>query len=307
MGGSRIGHSSFASLFVALVACSSSEKVERHQLPGFSIELTTGTMVSPASAPEYNRGSLEIQDLARGRLSIVEWSAGAKLSRAELAPILTALGAIMHPDAPGTFVTETGSDGTQVDTMQVDTELAPMFLSQVTCGGRNLLIATLSAHDGRTLHHRVLTSLICTPDPALEKNLGTVNLELRLDLPGWRTLSHDDGQLVLTDGHSAMLLHPMPVTTSDELVTVLGPILNIAFSGTVTAGPQEGDRVPLQGTLDGEAVVGWAKLVPCPNSKTMVMDLSKTKAVAETVATIVGRATCAPIGAAPQVWPDAAK
>ena len=289
-----------------LLACSRPAKVERHQLPGFSIELSTGTVVGPAVTPEYATGSLAIRDDDHAQISIIGWSVGSKLSRAELEPVLATLGAVTHSTDPGTMISDTGSDGGKVDVLQLDTDLAPLLLSQVDCGGRNLILATISGHDGRAFHHQLLTSLICTPDPALEKTLTSVSLELRIDLPDWRTLSHDDGQLVLTDGHSVLMLQPMPASTSDQLLDGVSPMLDAAFAHKITAGSREGDRVPLQGELDGSAVVGWAKLIPCPRSKTLVFDLSETKVLAENVATVMARATCAPAGASPQVWPDVA-
>ena len=310
MGGSRIGHSSFASLIAAaaLIACSRPAKVERHQLPGFSIELTTGTMVGPegSSTSDYARGTLAIRDDAHERLSMIAWTPGEKLSREELAPVIVALGVALHTTATGTVVSDTGADGSKVDTMVVDTDLAPLRMTQLPCGGRNLLLATMSEHDAAAFHHQLLTSIVCTPDPAQETQLGTVTLELRRDLPSWKTMSHDDGQLVLTDGHSLLLLRPMPVGTSDELVSAVGPMLTAMFGKEITVGAQVDGRVPLEGTIEGERFIGWAKLAPCPHSKTMALALATSSAGADGLAAVLDRATCAPEGAPPQVWPATA-
>src|SRR6185312_12223628 len=245
-------------------------------------------------------------DDAHARVAIVGWSAGGKLSRAELAPVLAALGAVTHANDPGTMVADTGSDGASVDTLQLATDLAPMRLSQLDCGGRNLIIATISEREGPAFHHAILTSVICKPDPAREKALATVGLELQLDLPGWSAVSHSDGQLMLSDGKSILMMQPMAVGTSDQLLDAVRPMLDVAFDHKIQAGAQEGDRVPLHGELEGDAVVGWAKLIPCPRSKTLAMELSPDQPAADAVAAQVAHATCLPPGAPPQVWPEAA-
>jgi hypothetical protein len=294
-----------ALVLLVVIACTPNAKLERHQLPGFSIMLPAGTALGPTTNPEYATGSLAIRDDAHARVAIVGWSAGGKLTREELAPVMTALGGVTHASDPGTMITDTGSDGAQVDTLQLQTDVAPMLLSQLDCGGRNFVIATMSEKDVRTFHHAILTSVICTPDPVQEKALGSVGLEVHLDLPGWSAVSHSDGQLMLSDGKSILMLQPMAAATSDQLLEAVRPMLDVAFEHKIQAGAQEGDIVPLHGELDGDPVVGWAKLVPCPRSKTLAMELSATQTAADVVAAQVAGATCLPPGAPPQLWPNA--
>jgi hypothetical protein len=294
-----------AMVLLVVMACTPNAKLERHQLPGFSIMLPGGAVIGATPDPEYATGSLAIRDDAHARIAIVGWSTGGKLTREELAPVMAALGALTHASDPGTLFADTGSDGTHVDTLQLATDVAPMLLSQLDCGGRNLVLATMSERDARAFHHAIVTSVICTPDPIQEKALANVGLELHLDLPGWSAVSHSDGQLMLSGGASILMLQPMAAATSDQLIEAVRPMLDVAFDHKILADAQDGDHVPLHGDLEGEAVVGWAKLVPCPRSKTLAMELSPTQAAADGIAAKVARATCLPPGAPPQVWPDA--
>jgi hypothetical protein len=239
-----------ALVLLVVVACTPNAKLERRELPGFSISLPTGAVVGPgATNPEYATGSLAIRDDAHARIAIVGWSTGGKLTREELAPVMAALGAVTHAGDSGTLVADTGSDGAHVDTLQLETDVAPMLLSQLDCGGRNLVIATMSERDGRALQHAIVTSVICKPDPIQEKALASVGIELHLDLPGWNAVSHSDGQLMLSDGKSILMLQPMAAATPDQLLEAVRPMLDVAFDHKIQAGAQDGDHVPLHGEL----------------------------------------------------------
>jgi hypothetical protein len=295
-------------LLVALAAlatsagCKREVKLEKRDLPGLSILLPVGRDARPPRL-EYRDGFVAIASESPLAIALMIWSPGTKLNDEQLQLALHALGPLVHAPVPGKVTTEPGPGGKPVETMRVSSDSVPLLLSQIECAGRNVLIATGAESAGEDLHHRVLMSFECKPDPALEPTLKEVQVELQLDLPGWYAVSRDDNQLELSDGTATLLIQPMASLASDRLLEGIAPVLSEAFHGAVTAELVGGNRVTLHGTVDGEPLVGWAKLMPCPRSKSLAIALAPDQPAADALERAFANATCLPAGAPPQQWP----
>jgi hypothetical protein len=279
-------------------------EVARRELPGLSIELPSSSQLRTLHAQlDYRNGDLALAGDAGGAVVvIVQWSAGTKLNDDELHLVLGALGTTLG-GRPSTVTGVVGGDGKPVDTLRFDADGVALSISQVECGGRNVLIASAIARAPAAEHRRLVASLRCHPDPAAEATLATTVVPLALVLPGWYAVSRDGNQLQLSDGASFLMLQPMPATTPDRLVEAIGPVLEGAFKGAVKPGAQQGDRVALSGMIDGQAIVGWARLVTCPTSKILVFEMSPDQPRADRVEQAVTSAACVAPGEAPS-WPD---
>ncbi len=288
-----------------MLACEPPAKLVHRDLPGFAIDLPDAKELSAKTSLEYATGSIAIQDSAHARLAIVAWSAGPKLTPAELEQLLGVFGALVHASGSGTVVHEPGPQGAIVETIELPTDSMPLFITQLDCGRRNVMIALGAEHGAAELRKSVLASFRCTPDPTREAKLGTVALHVRVDLPGWKTVSQDGGQLVLTDQNGLVMMQPMPLSTETSLVSAIGPMLKVAFQGTITAGPVEGNHVPLQGTIDGQPAVGFGMLIPCAADKTLVFALASDRPSGDAVQKAFDAATCTKPGEPAPSWPAA--
>lgn len=283
--------------------CKREPQLVRRELPGFSILVPDGkTMGTPTL--EYASGYLAIAVASPIRVAVMGWSAGSKMDSEQTRMMLQLMAPMVHSATPGTITTQPGPTGTPVETMEMKTDALPLLVSQVECGRRNLWLATGADSAGDDFHRRLLMSLLCKPDPAAEATLSDVRVALQVDLPGWYAASRDDGQLQLTNGTSAVVLQPMAGGVSPQVTEVIAPALNAAFHGSVTVEAASGGRVNLHGSVEGSPVVGWAKLIPCPASKTLVMALAPDQAASDEIDQAFARARCLPPGAPAQKWPD---
>lgn len=293
-----------ASLATLLAACGCMREIKfaTRELPGFSVSLPEGTVTGPSQL-EYGAGTVTIKGKEQVRVVIVHWQVGGKVTAAELQGMLEVAGPLMRGTGPGTVTTESGPDGRPIETVRFPTDKVPVHVSQIECGGRNLLVSSMSESDGDAHHRRIVRSIACKPDPASEQALGDGGGDLQLELPGWFA-SRDGNRLSLSDGRSLLYLEPMPTTTSDSALAPVIAVFANALEGVLTGGAAVDGVVPITGTIGGEPVVGWTRLVRCPRSKVLALALAPDATAARAIAAAVDGATCHPVGARPQVWPD---
>jgi hypothetical protein len=289
----------------SVTACKREVKLVHQALPGFSIDLPEGAPIATSTALEYATGSYALRDDAHHRLAILGWSVGTKLTPTELGQMLSIFSSLTHTTGAATVIREPGPRGTTVETSVFLTDRVPIYVTQLECGGRNVVLAIGTPVSADPARAAMLTSFRCTPDPAKEARLGTVDLKIRVDLPGWKMVSHDGGQLMLTDDRSLVMLQPMPIGSAD-LISAIGPMAKAVFKETVVADPVEGDHVPLHGTIDGQPVVGFGKLIPCKTDRTLVFEVSPDRETADTVRHAFDAATCLAPGEPPPAWPATA-
>jgi hypothetical protein len=290
-----------ALVVIALAACEHKPLTfARRQLPGMSIELPV--IKSSEEQLEYRAGKVILNDDVGGQVIVrVEWGPG-KLTGDEQQMLLSA-GAFKDPTERVPAIR--GPNGQSVDTTQIATKGHPILVSVVQCGGRAVRIASSSPRGGRALQERIVGSLLCTPDPREEERLNAATIPLGLSLPGWYTLSRDGGVLRIGDADSSLEIAPIPTGITDETIQALAPVIRQAYKGAmrVTAGGV--GRVVVAGTVDGVAVVGWARIIKCPTSVLLVSELSRTQAHADAVEAAVAAARCLGRIEPGPSWPDA--
>lgn len=289
----------------SVTSCKREAKLVHRVLPGFSIDLPDGTPIVASTALGYATGSYAVRDDEHHRLALLGWSVGTKLTPTEVGQLLAIFGSLTHTTGAATVTHEPGPQGTTVETSVFPTDRIPIYVTQLECGGRNVVLAIGTPVSADPARAAILTSFRCTPDPAKEARLGTVDLKIRVDLPAWKMVSHDDGQLMLTDDRSLVMLQPMPIGSAD-LISAIGPMMKVVFKETVIADPIEGDHVPLHGTIDGQPVVGFGKLIPCKTDRTLVFEVSPDRETADTVRHAFDAAACLAPGEPPPTWPAVA-
>jgi hypothetical protein len=278
-------------------------------LPGFSVDLPSVPGIKTVhELLDYQNGQVSLGGTIGGPLVVlVQWNPGDKLDAKELEVLIGTLGETEH--APSTLVPGLlAGNGAAVDTVRIDDRKKgrPALISQIPCGGRNILVASIHGPDPVPMHRRIVGSLRCHPEPSAEATLHTTVIPLSLALPGWVALSRDQNQLMLSDGDkSVLMLQPMAASTPTEVLSALGPVLDRAFPGALHVGEHSGDRVPLSGKLGGETVVGYARLIACPATKILVFELSSDEHAVQRLDTHVASARCLGPGEPAPSWPDA--
>ncbi len=296
----------FFACLSSVIACDRGVKMEHHELPGFAIDLPSGTEIPGYTNLEYANGSIGIQDAEHGRIVMMQWSVGTKLGGTELDAMLSGFRAIVKTSGSAARIVDPWGPGpgSGIETMKIDAEPFPFYLNQVECAGRDVVIVSGAAHDADTLRHAIVTSLRCKPDPVAEKKLGEVAVEIQIELPGWHVLSKDEGQLMLqNDTGSIAMIEPMGVMDHKDFMTAVGPMLQQAFKGTVIVGAVEGDLVPLSGTLEGTTVIGVSRMIKCGKKSTLVIQLSPSRTLADQLRPVIEAAKCLAPGQAPPTWP----
>jgi hypothetical protein len=283
-------------------------KLARRELPGFSIELPVGRQLKTKHEElDYKLGEVTIAGTHGFStiVTMVRWNPGERLTGPELELLTKAFGASKEFTAKAVAGTIT-RDGAQAETLQLVTSDGPMFISQVACGGRNLVLVTASKHGPAELHARIVTSIACHPDTAAEKTLSVTQIPLKLDLPGWYATSRDSNQLMLTDGASLLMLQPMPSSMKPETITQAAPMLDALFQGQLKAGAVSGNRVALSGAIEGMKVTGYMRLVSCPSAGVLMIGLSEKQPLADALDAKLAATPCLAPGQAAPTFPDAA-
>jgi hypothetical protein len=305
----RFHHVALVALVAALAGCHRKAiTYQRRQLPGLSIELPVHPAItSRGEQLDYRTGAVSLGgDVGGPVVVIVQWMAGAKLGPDELALLLGAAGKALHGSAES-VTGLIGPDRQPVDSVLINSDGVAIWVTQLPCEGRNVLVASSAPTDARAFQQRLIASLVCTPDPAAEQRLAVTSVPLALSLPGWYATDRSDNQLQLADGASFLMLVPMPRTTSTKLAEAIAPLLEQAVKGAIKVTAGDGGRVGLAGTIDGQAVVGWARLVACPTAKIIAIELSPDQPRAEAVEQAVAAAPCLGDDQPAPTWPDPPK
>jgi hypothetical protein len=195
-----------------------------------------------------------------------------------------------------------GPGGKPADTIAFGGEDGSMLMSQLGCGVRQVLVATVGVRMPRRLHERILASFECRPDPAQEGS-AKLTVPLVLDLPGWHLAAREPDLVQITDGATAQLtMRPLPPGLKIDLEMMIEPIFKAAgVQGRVTK--RDGDRISITMSDGSDSLDGWVRLVPCPTGTTMVLALAADQATLDRIYERVGGARCLRPGEKPQEWP----
>lgn len=269
--------------------------------PGFSFE-------APSARPDvevndYNAGSITWKQLGGANAVLsVSWQVGTT-AKEDLELGMKALAGQVGPHPP-VYATMPGPNGTQVESVTVDTDKdVPLRMSMLPCGNRSILLTSIGEDGIDTVHARMLTTFTCTPDPARESAEPGI-VRVALALPGWTTTEKQHGQVTLMapDGKALLVMREIGANQSD-LPQFVSKLFN-AFGGNTQTKPAVGDRVPFTGTLDNDHVEGWARRVACPTHGVLVIAIAETVEAAEAAYVASSNAGCLRPGEAPPTWPD---
>jgi hypothetical protein len=269
----------------ALVACSKEPTFERRELPGFSVELPAGQIKEESL--DYANGRVEILRPAGVQAVVgVNWEVGGTLSRDDL--VLFAKGSYGALGlTPGPFIQVPGPDGKPVETATgTMTGGKRVLTSMITCGGRHIAVVTGGLGEIDPIHGKVVASLACHPDAAREAELDRPPLVI--DLPtGWKPVRDLPGMTAYTNDDEAILLRAITGTRDDAGIPKVLTSLFQAMGAPVTVHDRAGDVYPLDGTLEGSKVVGFAMIHLCPPNQVIIVALAETQVRANDLAKLV--------------------
>jgi hypothetical protein len=169
------------------------------------------------------------------------------------------------------------------------------------------MIATGSRDGASRLHRRIVASFSCRPDPQEEQKSRALAFPLVIDLPGWKAMERAVDQITITDDVTGNLtLRAVPAHVEVDLAVVLPPLFQAAGLGDgLKIGAAVNGRIPLELVEDGQTMIGWAQLFPCPTAKAMVIALAVDAAGADALHAKLESARCLGEGEPAQTWPDA--
>ncbi len=296
-----VGIGASMGLLFLLVPPLSDISLAQKSFPGFSLDAPTAT--ADVEVIDYNTGTVTWKKLGGANAVVsVTWQVGAS-SRQDLELGMKALSGELGGGAP-TFSTLAGPGGTQVDTITIDTNKGlPLRMSSVPCGNRGVLLMSIGEKGIESVHARMLTTFVCTPDETKE-SVAPGTVRVAISLPGWTTNEKEQGQITLLspDGNALLIMREISAQHA-ELAGLIAPLLN-AFGGDVTAKPQVGDRVPYSGTMEGENVEGWARRIACPTHGVLLLVMANSVEHAEAAYVATSGAGCLREGETPPVWPE---
>ena len=278
--------------------------IEQREFPGFSLALPKGEVIEDSFV--YANGKYTAKNVAdAGGVVIVQWQLGTPMTPEELKLVANLMGPALGKKIDGTARTTTvpGSDGKPVDTILYGGGGGSFTLSMLTCGNRQVLVATGGGSSTLELQKRVIASFQCKPDPKQEAT-AAVEIPLVLDLPGWYMAVREIDQIQITDGVTGNLtMRTFPRDFKVDLADVLGPIFKAAGID-VKVGEKVGERVPLTLSEGSDSIDGWATLKPCPTGTAMVLGLADTPEQLDQLYERVRTARCLRPGEPAQQWPD---
>lgn len=279
-------------------------RLTTRQLPGFSVGLP-GDL--DAAQYAYDLGQVRLTRVGgTGGTVAVAWQPGP-MSPEELEVAARALGSAVGAAADGgvSLTALEGPDGASVPLAIVHSDKGPIQLSGLPCGGRTLMLTSMGGAGMEALHRRIMASFHCEPDLAQEASLARP-LPLVLDLPGWHLVDPAPGQWTLSDDVSSVLVRPLQGTAADSLEKLVGPLLAAGGMVDVVTSPPEDGCIPLRGTMDGDALHGWARGVTCGDRMVVLFSLSPDAAHAHALLGPMRGARCLGEGETPAEWPRAA-
>lgn len=278
-------------------------KLTTKQLPGFTVDLPAGKVSQELL--DYGLGKYMLKDVA-GTNSIlsVEWE-GGETTREDLELAATAVGPMIGVAGTQKPTQLPGPSGVAVDSVVIDSDKGVFRMTFVPCGKRHLQVVSLGQTGIDRIHRRVVTSIVCRPDKAQE-TMEPGLVPLAIELPSWFAIERLPNQVTLTDGTSALLLKAIPgnsATAAD--IQKLVPAMFTAMGGALETTHQQGDRIEMSGTIEGDHVDGWMRMVRCPSHSIMLLAIANDKAGADAVVTLAQSARCLREDEAPPVWPEA--
>ena len=244
-------------------------RLETKQFPGFALAIPSGEVVED-STTDYAAGKLTLKRIADGSgVFVTQWEPGTPMTPDELKVIAEVMGTAIGQRGEASLTRIPGPGDNPVDTIVFGGEDATFTLSMLTCGVRNVLVATGAASLTMTLQTRIVASFQCKADPDKEAT-ARVAFPLVIDLPGWYEAEREIDQFQITDGLTGNLtMRTVRHDNKIELAKVIEPMFRAA-GVDVQIGVEWNGRIPLTMTAEGETMVGWAQLVPCPTGKAMV-------------------------------------
>lgn len=298
-----VGITASMGLLFLIVPPLSDISLARKAMPGFSFDAPTAK--ADIEVVDYNTGTITWKKLGGANAVVsITWQVGSA-SKEDLELGMKALSSELGGGTP-MYLTMEGPNGTQVDTVTVDTNKdVPLRMSVLPCGSRGVILMSIGEKGIESVHARMLKTFACTPDAAKESTEPGI-VRVAISLPGWHTNEKEIGQITLMDPTGKALLVMREISkTQVDLPALVTPMLN-AFGGNVSAKTAIGDRVPFSGTLEGEKVEGWARRIACPTHAVLLLGLANTVEDADAAYNASSNAGCLRDGEKPPVWPEAA-
>lgn len=275
-----------------------------YELPGFSISLPAAPVTTRDQ--DYSAGRVELDDIADlGAKITLRWEPGELLDDAALQ---LAASTVIDVSGGGsrTSVVERwqGPGGAEVATVIIDVPRGRLWGSLVMCGERQI---SLFSGDHRTmgeLHRRILPTIVCRPDPALEAQAQQMPWTIALP-KGWGSVEPKlKGQVELINGAQVLLLRRSArVIDRDSLRKTLQSTFT-ASGMQVTVGEGTGEFMPLLGSLEGESTVGWVWPIACELGSVVLIALTTEPASADELAALARtKGRCLARGETPPPWP----
>jgi hypothetical protein len=272
--------------------------------PGFTVSLPPG-QDGRAPASEYRSGRITLEEaLGVDGMVQVRWEPGALYARQELDLIVKAIAALLKatPHEVEGSGQEDASGTSQTRSWSLKPNGMRLWLTQLGCGGRRVLIVTAAnLWGGGRLHHRIVGTFQCHPDPLLEKDLDDVPVVLDVG-PGWSRMRTPPDQIQITDGAALVMARPLTgITEPDGVVAALE-------SGQVWPDlrlqERSGDHWPIDLKVDGDRWPGWLVLKTCADrpGALLLLFLSPAGRTEEGLA-LLQRSRCRRKDEAAQRWP----
>lgn len=243
--------------------------LERQALPGFSIGLPDGEIVTK-EVGEYGSGQLLIKEPGGWPVvAAVAWGRGGMDDETEEMVVQAAARAhgAEGMSVVGRPVWPVGEHRT--GTVQLRGEVQ-VLLTYIECGARLVTINTTGSNglDLARLHRRILASFACAPDPAQELD-ATTPPPVALDLPGdWSEVEAVAGQRAWEGEHGGVLASWAPPGPTAKVPRLLEAMFGTQGPARVAADELLAGRQAWAGevTLDGQPTSLVATIVPCPGA-----------------------------------------
>ena len=273
-------------------------------LPGFSVALPAADQVTEQL--DYMTGKVELRNVASMNSGlIVGWSAdggGEESVDVAAKALATTLGA----GTTYALIEMAGPQATKVPTILLHTPKGEMRMSLLPCGKRTITVTSIGTDGSAAVHARVLTSIVCTPDAALEVRPDGA-LRLAIDLPGWQAHEKLPSQVTLFDptGTVGVLLSEQQNTTV-PLVKMANALLPTLFDG-VKVGAADQGFIAFSATSDGAPLTGWIADRTCPTHRVFIVMFADASGDDTALRAAVRGAHCLGPKDPLTSWPDAPK
>lgn len=274
--------------------------IEKREFPGFSIALPSGDVHEDRG--DYSTGKLALKNAGGVKgVVIVAWEPGTGMTGDELKVVGELMVKTLDQSATATMTKVAGPDGKPVETVMFRGDAA-LAMSVLTCGKRNVVIATGGSDPAMGLHGRVIASFVCKPDPTQDA-AAKMTFPLVIDLPGWYVSENEPDQIQITDGQNALVLRAQDRDLNVDIGVIVEPMFKAAgVDGKITS--RQGDRVNLTMSEGQESMDGWVRLVKCPTASAFVMALGTSQDNLDFLYDRVTKARCLRDGESAQQWPS---